>query len=159
MCCDLNLAAREDLKGRINVTCVPTLVLSFHTSLVAAKSIRFHERNQQYTTVHTRTLIYYFLICTSVRSIIPASDSVLQLKHKCNCLWTSCVDRWYVSSRLCKGICTCEDPSEETRKSENDTTLIDHLIMTKFVSVPPTHRWAIRGVCEEFLDLEQISGP
>ena len=42
---------------------------------------------------------------------------------------------------------------------ESDISSIDHLIMREFVSGPPRHHLAIKGVREQFVVVEQNSGP
>jgi len=42
--------------------------------------------------------------------------------------------------------------------STSDTSSIDHLVMREFVSGPPRYHLTIRGIREQFVVLEQISG-
>ena len=41
---------------------------------------------------------------------------------------------------------------------ESDTSCIDHLVMREFVSGPPRYNLVIKGICEQFVVLEQSSG-
>ena len=42
---------------------------------------------------------------------------------------------------------------------KSDISSIDHLVMREFVSGPPRYHLAIKGVREQFVVLEQSSGP
>ena len=42
---------------------------------------------------------------------------------------------------------------------ESDISSIDHLVMREFVSGPPRYHLAIKGVREQFVAVEQNSGP
>ena len=42
---------------------------------------------------------------------------------------------------------------------ESDISSIDHLVMREFVSGPPRYHLVIKGVREQFVVVEQNSGP
>jgi len=58
---------------------------------------------------------------------------------------------------LCTKICGTGFITQHGRDS--DISSIDHLIMREFVSGPPRYHLAIKGVREQFVVVEQNSGP
>ena len=56
--------------------------------------------------------------------------------------------------RTDRGVPSLKDPL-----NSSDISSIDHLIMREFVSGPPRYHLAIKGVREQFVVVEQNSGP
>ena len=51
------------------------------------------------------------------------------------------------------------NPKNNPNNNPSDISSIDHLVMREFVSGPPRYHLAVKGVREQFVAVEQNSGP